>query len=184
MNPITFLFYALSTIVGNNENPTIMSMKATVTVNPQTKTIEILQEDIFFIAITPEDRGNVEKELKQILTAQKTPKKIAIENIETADLNFLPTEKGRLNASIRIKYSNKGIPQNSGLDYTVDNNFELINIPEWNIKTTDGKVDGNYLVFKNDKPFSFSIEAFKNIPEQYKKHSYSLFEEWKKNSTK
>lgn len=177
MEPIKILFFALASFFGN-EDSRIVSEKATIRITPVNMTIEVLLEDLFTVIITEEDKATVEKELKNLIAIQKEISKKISPDFTIKQFVFSTPAPGKLNATIQLQYKNWDALKDAGMSFSTADGFTMINIEEWHLKTTDGKVNGNYIDFDAKKPFSFTIEPFGNMPEEYKNKKTSLRPLW------
>ena len=50
------------------------------------------------------------------------------------------------------------------------NEFSINYIPDYNIKTENGTLEGHYWLFNGDSPISYTIEPFIDMPENYQKY--------------
>src|SRR5690606_41822607 len=91
MDPISIYFFALASIIGL-ESTSIVSKKATITINPVESTFEIQQEDLLAIIVTEADNLVEVHEIQQIAeikkkTAQSTDHGVTVDIIEYSSLN-------------------------------------------------------------------------------------------------
>ena len=64
-----------------------------------------------------------------------------------------------------------------GIWYNADENqFSINHTPSYNIKTKNGKLNGNYWYFCSDSAFSFTIEPFLQMPKNYQQMKVPLRE--------
>ena len=168
MEQIKVVFFAILSFF-NVENGRIASTKTTVTVDTTSQTVQIKQENLFSITkneletkvvvdqwnhfITMMDKDSVwSEDLKSF-----TDKKVKIDTIEKG---ILP--------KITLSYSNTNDLRVLGIWFNeLRNDYSINNVPAQNLKTSDGVLDGNYWVFKGDQVFSFTLEPFLDLPEQY-----------------
>jgi hypothetical protein len=54
------------------------------------------------------------------------------------------------------------------------NQFSINQIPEENIKTKEGNLDGNYWVIDGDNTFSFIVKPFRQMPAPYQNYKQTL----------
>lgn len=178
MDPINIYIYALASIIGM-ESMSIVSQKASISINPVEQTFEIHQEDLFTIIMTAEDSLAVANEFRGIAdfrpnTENKTINGLIVEKIE------LSKKDEQLHATVKGRYTDPKVLAEAGirLDTTSVAEFSLINIPEWNIRSSDAVLRGNYWVWPANKTVTILMEPFNNIPEKYRKHRRSLLPYW------
>lgn len=178
MDPINIYIYALASIIGM-ESMSIVSQKASISINPVEQTFEIHQEDLFTIIMTAEDSLAVADEFRGIAdfrpnTENKTIDGLIVEKIE------LSKKDEQLHATVKGRYTDPKVLAEAGihLDTTSVAEFSLINIPEWNIHSSDAVLRGNYWVWPANKPVTILMEPFNDIPEKYRKHRRSILPYW------
>lgn len=176
MIEIKITFFVLGTFFGI-ENSTIFSEKTIVNIDPETKTLNIKLENLFTIIKSKQDSVNVAKELTKILK-DSHQLLVEIKNAPSKRHQFYISETGTLNTEITVQYSGSEDLEILGVGTDPEGNYSIINIPQWNISTKDGQLDGNYWNFAPDQALTFSLEAFKDIPEQYKESKRSLLPLW------
>lgn len=174
MDPITILFFSLASMLGV-EDSRIVSRKATVTIHPLDKTFVVNQEDLFSIMMMPEDSLTVADELHHILAFDHT------ETDDTASgliVDHIQLSKNgqQLDAKITGHYTDLNAFAETGIsiDSLSTPEFSLINIEDWNIRSSDGVLEGNYWVWPAGKPFTFTMEAFEHIPAAYLNYQQSV----------
>lgn len=175
MNPISILFYALASFMGV-EHPLIVSNQVLVTINPVDKIINIVQEDLFSIVMASADSSAVEEEWRHILKFEqgKEHNGLIIEQL-TWD-----SHEGRLNVSLRVRYTDSKILEEAGIYYNEDSGYALINIPDWHIRSTDATLDGNYWVWQADRQVTFTLSALNNIPQEIVAYKQSMLPYWQR----
>ncbi len=180
MHPISILFFALASMIGK-EDSSIVSRKVRVTINPTEKNFEIIQEDLFSIVKFPEDSIMVVNELQYIMEFDN--------NTEHQDTNALVVQEltlsridQQLNATLKGRYLGTEILADAGISYdsTKAGEFFMMNIPEWNIHSTDAILKEDYWVWSADKPVTIVIEPFTNIPEEYLMYKRSVLPFWER----
>ncbi|WP_353184060.1 hypothetical protein [Parapedobacter lycopersici] len=176
MNPINILFFVLASFMGM-EDARIVSRKVSVTFNPATKTIEIAQEDLFSIIVMPEDSVAVVNELQRILVIAQHGEK-AGENGFTIEKVSLHSSNLLLNADIQVSYTDPESLEKAGIGFDAATGFSMINIPDWNIRSSTAVLEGNYWTWPPDKPVTFVMEAFEHLPEGYAEYRRSILPFW------
>lgn len=170
MEQIKILFFALTTFFGI-EGGLIAPEKTTVTIHPENKTIEVTQNNFFTITNSENEKTLVLKQWDKLYHWEK--KQITwvkeLDNFPTKRLSFT-TENKKIQAHLKLNYANEKALKIMGIWYNKEKNeFSINHIPQHNIKTEFGKLEDNYLVFNGNNTFSFTIEPFLQMPEQYKK---------------
>lgn len=175
MEQITIIFFALASFFGI-EDGRIFAEKTTITINPENKEIEIIQENLFTI-IQPEEESLLIREQWNKLFYWKeknTVWSMDLDNFPVKDLSF-STIKNTIQAHLTLKYSKETDLGKLGIWYNAEENqFYINHIPQYNIKTNEGKLEENYWTFDGNSKFSFTIEAFKQMPKEYRKLKKSL----------
>ncbi|WP_417885836.1 hypothetical protein [Zunongwangia sp.] len=168
MVEIRVLFFLLASFFGI-ENGQILSEKATVTINPDSKEIEIVQEDLFSIYQSDENSEVVLSEWNKLQFSEKTNTGLRKEmNAFTIESFNLETKKGNIQPHLKLKYSNQDDLKILGIWYnSPKNQFSINNISKDNISSKTGKLVGNYWIFNADKSFSFTLQPFLQLPEAY-----------------
>ena len=178
MNPIKIFFFALATIIGF-EDAAIVSRKVSVKMNPVNKTFEIIQEDLFSIVILPEDSTRVTDELQRIMDVQKIGGTESA-NCFTIEKMLLINAGRQMNANITVSYSNPKILVDAeiDLDTLAHGEFSMMDIPEWNIHSSDAVLKEEYWVWSAGKSVTFVMEPFQHIPYKYLRHQHSILPYW------
>lgn len=169
MEQIKIFFFVIGTFFGMDDSK-IAAAHTTVTINPQKKEIVILQEHLITsikaegektVALAEWDKlynrkdnnltwaSELDSFAKKNLLFKKTDDKILVEFTLT-----YTTEKDLRAFGI---WYNEGTKQ-----------FSTNHIPQHHLKSAEGAVVGNYVIFESDKTFRFTLEPFKDMPEQYK----------------
>ena len=174
MTPINILFYALASFMGM-EAPLIVCSQIVVTINSVDKTIEIVQEDLFSIITTPADSMVIVEEWQHILKFEhgKAHNGFTIEHLSW------DSHKGRLNATLRIRYTDSKTLEEAGIYYNEEPGYALINVLDWNIESTDAVLNGNYWVWPETKQVTFSSKPFESIPLEVMACKESMLDYWK-----
>lgn len=175
MEQIKILFFALCTFFGI-EDGRIYAEKTTITVSPKEQYIKIVQNDLFSIIRTEKDSLFTIQQWNS-LTNLKDHRSIwakELDNFEIKNHNLTDLES-HSKPVLQLSYSNEKDLRAMGIWYDAEKKqFSINHIPQNNIKTEHGKLEGNYWVFSADSTFTFSLEPFKEIPEPYKKFKKPL----------
>lgn len=177
MEQIQVIVYALLSFFGV-ENGRVGAEITTVTINSQTKIVEIIQEDLFTVIRSEEDKTLVLKQLEVVRKWEKG------NDTWIKDLNSFPektftllSEVDSIAPRITLKYEDEKDLRNLGIWYNATKNeFSINHIPRDNLKTTDGKLVGNYWVFSGKENFSYRLEPFVKMPEKFKEFKMPLSE--------
>lgn len=175
MEQIKIAFFVLGSFFGI-ENSRIVSEKVTVTIKPMAKTIIVVQEDLFSIIKSENDSLAISKELEKIYEDNWLPE---LKDYPSKSIEFYTDENNLLNAKITLHYKSFRDLKKYAIDVNQQAGYSMINIPEWNLKTDDGQLNGNYWDFNASKPFTFTQETFKNMPEEFTAHKNSVYAIWK-----
>lgn len=170
MEEIKIVFFILTSFF-EIEDGRIASDKTTITIYSQNKKIEIIQEGLFTVLETKKDSTLILEQWKKILDKKGKNKVWAKElnDFPVKSFNFTST-KNAIQTHIILNYTKEKDLRNLGIWYNEDRNeFSINNIPQYNIKTNDGKLEGNYWVFNAEDTVTFTIEPFLQMPENYKK---------------
>lgn len=183
MDPITILFFAIASMIGM-EDSRILSRKVTVTINPVDKTFDVRQEDLFSIVMLPEDSLAVVGELHGILTFDNKVKNNGAIGLVVDHILFSKNDQ-QLDARITGHYTDPKTLGETGinLDTLSMSEFSLINFTDWNFRSPDAVLQGNYWVWPADKPITFVLEPFENVPATFLKHRQSVltyYDHWLK----
>lgn len=172
MEVIKILFFVLGTFFGV-ENSEFAAEKTTVTHAAEDKTIRIVQEGLFAIMKNEKDSIRIYQEVIAISKGEKHWDS-ELKNLRAKSLTFFTTPESLLNVEIVFTYKNKEDMSGLSLDIDREGNFSIINIPDWNLKSEDGYKDGNYWNFKSNEDFTFTLEPFKEMPDNYKPYVKKL----------
>lgn len=169
MEQIKIIFFALASFFGI-ENGNIAAEKTTVTVHPKIKKIEIIQEKLFTIVQNENDSKLALNQWNEILSARVNNKNWSTELNNFPEKNLqINTSKNEIQPHIALNYKEENDLKVLGIWYNEKSNtFSINNIPHQHITTSDGKLEGNYWFFNDDTTFSFTIEPFMQMPEDYK----------------
>ncbi|MBQ0734953.1 hypothetical protein [Aquimarina celericrescens] len=177
MEQIKIIFFALSSFFGI-EDGRIAADKTTVTVFPENKEIEIIQEKLFTVIQSEKDNTLVLEQWDKLYywKERKTSWSKELDSFPMKNFNLTPI-KNKIQPNLTLTYSNEKDLRKMGIWYNTEKNqFSINHIPQHNIKTKDGKLIGNYWVFNGDRTFSFTVEPFLQMPENYQKFKQPLRE--------
>lgn len=177
MEQIKILFFLLTSFFAFEEGH-IAADKTSVTVYPDKQKIEIVQEGLFTVIQSEKDSTTVLEQWDQIVHWKKKKTSWAKDLDSLTIKNFdLTDAQNTIRPHITLKYSNKEDLRALGIWYNPEKNqYSITHIPEQNIKTEEGKLDGNYWYFDSDGPFSFTMEPFLQMHEKYQKSKIPLNE--------
>lgn len=170
MEEIKIIFFALTSFFGI-EDERIAADKTTVTIYPKTQEIEIIQENLFTFIQSEKDTELILEQWDKLQYWKE--KKISwakeLDSFPIKNLTFNPIKK-IIQPHLVLTYSKEKDLRMMGIWYNAEKNqFSINHIPQQNIKTENGKLVDNYWVFNGDSKFSFTIEPFLQMPEEYKK---------------
>ncbi|MDN3593785.1 hypothetical protein [Zunongwangia endophytica] len=175
MEEIKILFFILASFFGR-EDGRIAAEKTTVTINPEKKTIEIIQEDLFAVIQSQEDSITVLRQWEELISYQENTPKWSKELATLPSKKFdLKSIKNEIQPHLILNYSQEEDLRPLGIWYNKEKNqFTINNILKDYIKTDDGKLEGNYWVFEGNRTFSFTIEPFLDTHSSYENYKMPL----------
>ena len=178
MDPISIYFFALASIIGL-ENTSIMSQKATITINPVERNFEIHQEDLFAIIITEADSLVVAHEMQHIAAFIKTDQKRTANGLIVDEIVFSSSDQG-CNATLKGRYIHPQVWEKAGIniDSTSNYSFNMMDFPDWKIISSDAVLIGNYWSWPTDKAVKFIMEPFNDIPQEYQQYRQQVLPSW------
>jgi len=168
MEQIAIIFFVLTSFLGMEDN-TIAADKTTVTVYPRRQILEITQQDLFAIVHSNADATHVRKQWSHILanSQQGTGWAKVLTPFPSKTIT-LATLNNQVQPQLTLSYNDEKDLRAMGIWYDADkNHFSINHVPRDDLQTIDGKLIGNYWVFNADKPFSFTLEPFKALPQVY-----------------
>lgn len=184
MEQIKMIFYALVSFFAI-EDGRIGADKTTVTVSPEKQEITIIQEALFTVIESKQDSVFVIKQWES-LVHKKENKMLWTKEMDcfsNKKITFVKVANA-YQPHLSFNYKEEKDLWALGIRYNADKNqFSINEIPQYNIKTEQGTLEGNYWVFQGDSTFVFTMEPFLQMPEryqQYKKPLEALFIENKK----
>lgn len=174
---IEILLFVLGTFFGM-EDSRIAADKTHVILFPETQEVEIMQEGMFAIIQSEEDVALVLKQWED-LTRWKEREVAWADDLNVFSektLTFASTDTN-LQSKLKFRYSDEKDLQALGIEYNAEKHqFYIDHIPQINLKTNDGNLEGSYWVFNADKNFSFSLEPFLDMPEEMQQSIINLLE--------
>ncbi|MFL9831553.1 hypothetical protein ACSV4D_15190 [Flavobacterium sp. ARAG 55.4] len=177
MEQIKVIFFALASFFGI-EDSRIAADKTTITIYPEKKEIEIIQEGLFSIVQTEKDSVLILEEWNKLSELKKghTNWSGELDSFTMKSFDFTPV-KNAIQPHLILKYSNEKDLRNLGIWYDENKNQFSVNHNEQdNLTTSDGNLEGNYWVFNGDHKFSFTLAPFLQMPENYLKFKRPLKE--------
>lgn len=177
MEQIKILFFVLGSFFGI-EDGRIAADKTTVTIDPKNQEIEIIQENLFAIIQSEKDTALGLEQWDKLFNwkERKTLWSKELDSFPVKNFTLIPKKK-TIQPQLTLSYSNEKDLRALGIWYNAEKNqFSINHIPQENIKTENGKLEGNYWVFNGDSTFSFTIEPFLQMPESYQKFKRPLKE--------
>ena len=178
MEEIKILFFIVGAFFGVNQSQ-IVAEKSTVTINPEEKTILILQENLISVVQKESDSISLTAELLKIsdLETQWTSE---FDTYSKKEKEFYTSEENKaLNLKLTLTYSKNEDLAAYGIYLNKDGEFSMTNFPKYHMSTTDGILNDRYWNFKADQPFTFTLEPLTDLPEKYNAFIKSLFPIWK-----
>lgn len=177
MEQIKIIFFVLTSFFGI-EDGRIVADKTTVTIDPKTQEIEIVQENLFTVIQSEKDTILTLEQWEKLRywKERKTFWAKELDSFTNKSLTFTPIKK-TIQPHLLLTYSKEKDLRMMGIWYNTEKNqFSINHIPEQNIKSKNGKLVGNYWVFDGDSKFSFTIEPFLQMPEKHKELKTSIKE--------
>lgn len=170
MNEIKILFFVLGSFFGI-EDGRIAADKITVHIYPQEQEMEIVQEHLFALIQSEKDKAFVLEQWDSIYNWQekKTPWAKALDDFPIKDLKFTPvkmttqTHQVLIRPHLILKYDQEDDLSCMGIWFNSEKDeFYLNHVPEYNIKSENGKLEGNYWVFSAKDNITFTMNPFLN----------------------
>ncbi|AWG21520.1 hypothetical protein FFWV33_08245 [Flavobacterium faecale] len=181
MEEIKILFFALTSFFGI-EDARFAADKVTITIHPEKQEIEIIQENLFAVIQSEKDSIMVVEQWNKIRNRNESQTIWAneLDSFHSKSFKLIDVEN-TIQPHILLKYSSNEDLSVMGIWYNAENNqYAINNIPQQNIKTNSGKLNGNYWYFDAASTFSFTEEPFSDMPENYRKLKIPLKELLKK----
>ena len=178
MEEIKILFFIVGTFFGVDQS-LVISETTTVTINPEEKTIVILQENLISLIQNESDSLKVLAELKLISQPEHQWSSEFKDFSNKAKCFYISDNEKTLNSKISLTYKNVTDLKVFGINKNKAGKFSMTNFPKSHIKSTDGKLGERYWNFEANKPFSFTENPLTDMPEEYRKFKKSLLPFWK-----
>ncbi|HIB49120.1 MAG TPA: hypothetical protein EYO35_12525 [Flavobacteriaceae bacterium] len=177
MEQIKIIFFVLASFFGIEEGK-IAADKTTVSVYPQNKRIEIIQEDLFTVIQSKKDSILVLEQWNNLLFWKERNTNWSKELNGFTAKNFSITyTENTIKPNLTLTYLKEEDLRALGIWYNAESNrFSINHIPRNNIESESGKLIDNYWNFDGVKSFSFTIEPFLKMSEDYKKFKVPLKE--------
>lgn len=182
MHEIKILFFALESFFGM-DGGRIVADKTTIHIYPKEQEIEIIQEGLSAFIQSENDEKIVLEEWDKIYNWKEKGTAWAkeLDNFISKDFKLTPVKMTTqtylvlIRPVLRLKYSQEEDLASMGIWFDADKNeFSLNNIPEYNIQSDYGKLEGNYWVFSADDQIIFTIEPFLTMADEPKKSRIPL----------
>ncbi|WP_299800588.1 hypothetical protein [uncultured Maribacter sp.] len=177
MEQIKIIFFLLGSFFGF-ENSRIASDKTTVTIYPEKHKIDIVQENIFTIIQTEKDTALTLAQWEQLVNwkENKLPWAKELENFTNKDVT-IENNEGTIEPRISFNYTDENDLRALGIWYNKEKNqYSINNIPREHTTSENGKLEGNYWIFEGYSKFSFTNEAFIDLPNEFKKSKLPIIE--------
>ncbi|QIE58231.1 hypothetical protein G5B37_01205 [Rasiella rasia] len=177
MEQIKVIFFALASFFGI-EDGRIAADATTVTINPQKKEIVIIQEDLFSVIQNEKDKAIALVQWDALLHYKELNMTWAKElaSLESKTLIISP-KKDIIQPRLTFTYTNEKDLRGLGIWYNAEKDeFSINHVPRYNLSTDNGHLSGNYWVFQGNKTFSFTLQPFLEMPEQYKNFKQPISE--------
>lgn len=156
---INIIFYTLISFFGTS-NGHIFAKKTTVTIFPESKKIEIIQDDLFSFIKTEKDSLLALNEWNILKTYEAHKKGLSkdLKRFKIVDFTLF-NSIDEIQPKLSLHYKNENDLSKMGIWFNTEKKQYSINhIPEYHIKTTSGQLSDNYWLFNGNKTFSFTLE--------------------------
>lgn len=170
------VFFLLGSFFGV-DNVQLGAEKTTVTINPNNKTISIVQENLFGVIENETDSLALLEEIEAIEKGHWTDD---LKNFKLKKAKIYLTKTNKINAKIKLKYKKIEDLNAFGIKLNDKGNYSFIDFPKWNYATKDGEKTEHHWVFGADKPFTFTVSPMEDMPEKYKPYIKDLLPIWKR----
>lgn len=178
METIKLVFFVLGVFFGI-ETTSVVAEKTIVTVDPISNVMEIQLKNLLAVYPKENDPTLVEKEFSEIY-AKKDRWNSLFDAYLKKSIVYNSPKKGVIDATITLKYSEPEDLKIFAIDINPEGKYSFINIPQWNVETTDGIKNSYYWNFEPNATFSFSLSPLENVPENYTVNKELLFTVWQK----
>lgn len=164
---IEILLFVLGTFF-DMQDARIAAKKTLVSLFLDTQEIEIVHKGLFAAIQSEEDVSLALKQWKDLTHWEEK------EIVWADDLNVFPlktltfaSNDANFQSKLKFRYSDVKDLQVLGIDYNKEKHqFFIHHIPQMNLKTNDGNLEGNYWIFNVDNNFSYSLEPFLDMPKE------------------
>ncbi|MEP2278977.1 hypothetical protein [Maribacter sp.] len=170
MEQIKIIFFLVGSFFGI-ENSTIAADKTTVIIYPENQKIEIIQEKLFTIIQSKKDTATTLAQWNKIanLRENETPWAKELEHFTNKNLSIKNTGT-TIETHISLNYNDPNDLRAMGIWYNTDmHHFSINEVPRNHITSETGILEDNYWIFNDNNTFSFTTEAFLDLPNEYKK---------------
>ncbi|SIP91987.1 hypothetical protein [Maribacter ulvicola] len=170
MEQIKVIFFLLASFFGIEESK-IAADKNTVTIYPKDHKIEIVQEHLFTIIQTEKDTALTLAQWEQLSNWKENKLQWAkeLENFTNKNMT-IENNEGVIVPRISFNYTDEKDLRALGIWYDQEKNqYSINNVPREHTTSENGKLEGNYWFFDGDNTYSFTNEAFVDLPNEYKK---------------
>lgn len=178
MEQIKILFFIAGTFFGVDQSR-IIAEKTTVTINPQEKTIVILQENLVSLIKNEGDSLKVQNELEKIKQPNQSWSSEFKDYSKKEKDFYIAVDDQTLNLKLTLNYTSAKDLKAFGIDINKDDKFSMTNFPKSHTKSTDGKLGERYWVFETNNSFTFTEEPLTDMPEEFKIYKRNLLSFWK-----
>ncbi|WP_299112489.1 hypothetical protein [uncultured Winogradskyella sp.] len=178
MEEIKILFFIVGAFFGVNQSQ-IVAEKSTVTINPEEKTITIIQENLISVVQQESDSISLTAELLKVSNTNVKWSSEFDGYLQKEKEFYTSEDKKTLNLKLKLTYTTNDDLKDFGIYLNKDGEFSMTNFPKYHMSTTDGILNDRYWNFKADQPFTFTLEPLTDIPEKYNPYIKSLFPIWK-----
>lgn len=178
MEQIKILFFVIGAFFGVEQSG-IIAEKSTVTIDPQEKTITILQENLVALIQNENDSLKIRNELSKITEINHTWNSEFNDYLKKEKSFYISEDTTSLNLKLTLTYNTDKDLKAFGINKNKEGKFSMTNFPKSHVKSTDGKLGERYWNFESNKPFTFSEEPLTDIPLEYQKFKRSVLPIWK-----
>ncbi|MFT4644795.1 MAG: hypothetical protein ACI8ZX_001202 [Planctomycetota bacterium] len=178
MELIGIVFFIISSFF-SNEIQHIATEKTMVTIDPNNKTIEVFQQNLFTVFEKPSDSIAILNELSllgknEVLWSEK------LSEFPEKTFKLIHDKKNdQLHLQISLKFKDNVDLKAFAFDMFQEKYFSIVNIPYWNLSSEDGKLNNNYWQFPLDQSFTFTLNPFKKMPKAFQEQKQNLLPLWK-----
>ncbi len=168
MTPIKIILFILASFF-RVENGKTAADRTTVTVSPKIKEVEIVLENLFAFIHSKEDSVQVVEEWSRLYN--KEEKGViwteVLDDYPVKEIAFVSVEN-EIHPQLTLSYSEVSYLKELEIEYNSESNqYSIENPLEYHISTNDGELIDDHWVFGGDSAFSFIIEPFLDLPDEY-----------------